>query len=150
MGEWRMSLPKTIITKLDPQKLKDSFFDLPNRAKKKKWVLLWDKLTDSLYFVPKVIPRDNILFSVTHELNVYVNVKSEINGIFIENFSANFVKHNTDFRELPKALNKKVEDDTYTPSDKNKSELYAKALEASLIESIGDKSQLSYPEFLGA
>jgi len=145
-----MPLPKTIINKLDSKKLKNSLFSLPVRAKKEKWVLLWDKLTDSLYFSPKVIAQGNILFSITHELNVYVDVKSKVNGIFIENFSANFVKHNTDFKELVKALNKKVENEIYTPGDKSKSELYGKALEASLIESVGDKSKLSYPKFLGA
>jgi len=144
-----MSLPKIITTKVEPQKLKNSLFNLPSRAKKEKWILLWDKLTDSLYFSPKIIPQGNILFSITNELSVYVNTRSNVNGIFIENFSANFVKHNADFEELPEALNKKVEDETYTPGDKDKSELYAKALEASLIESIGDKTKLSYPDFLG-
>jgi len=145
-----MSLQKTIITKLEPQKLKDSLLELPRKAKEEKWSLLWDKLTDSLYFTPPTVPKNNILFSITKELNIYVDSKSKINGIFVENFSTNFIKHNADFEDLPKALNKKVEDDIYTPGDEKKAELYVKALEASLIESIGDKSELVYPDFLGA
>ena len=144
-----MSLSKTIVPKLDPQKLKNSLLGLPKRAKEKKWSLSWDKLTDSLYLTPPSIPKDNTLFGVTRELNIYVNSKSEINGIFIENFSANFVKNNNEFEELLKALNKKVDGDIYAPSDKKKSELYAGALEATLLETIGDKKKLLYPKFLG-
>lgn len=145
-----MSLPKTIITKLDPQRLKDSLLELPKRARKEGWSLLWDKLTDSLFFTPPVVPQNNILFSVTKELNIYVNSNSKINGIFIENFSANFVKHNVGFKDLLKTLNKRVEDQIYTSDNKKGSELYTKALEASLIESVSNKSELTYPNFLGA
>lgn len=150
MEKNKMSLQKTVIKRLTPQKLKSSLLGLPLRVKKERWSLSWDKLTDSLYLTPTKIPKGNILFGMTKELNIYVNSKSEINGIFVENFSANFVKHNKEFENLLDVLDKEVNDGIFTPTDKKKSELYASALETSLLETIGDKKQLLHPNFLGA
>lgn len=144
-----MSLPKTIIKKLNPHKLRESLLSFPTRAKNERWVLVWDKLVDSLYFTPSKIPQGNVLFGLTHELNIYINSKSEINGIFIENFSTNFVKHNEEFEDMLEAMKKKIDGDLYTPADNKKSDLYSGALEASLFEILGNKDKLLHPDFLG-
>jgi hypothetical protein len=141
-----MSLSKSIITKLNPKKLKENILRLPAIVKKDKWQLSYDKLVDALYFTPSIVAKDTVLFSVSKELNIYVNSNSDIKGIFVENFSANFVKHNEDFKGLLNVLNKKGDDQIFVAEDEAKAELYGKALEASLLEVINNKNELLYPD----
>ncbi len=119
---------------------------LPAIVKKDGWKLSYDKLADALYFTPSIVAKDAVLFSVSKELNIYVNASSDIKGIFIENFSANFVKHNEDFKELLNVLNKKEDNQIFVAKDEAKAELYEKALEASLLEIFSNKDKLLYPD----
>ncbi|MBI4039553.1 hypothetical protein HY388_01885 [Candidatus Daviesbacteria bacterium] len=138
-----MSIPKAIniIQKLNPKKLRESIYRLPNIAREEKWRLSYDKLIDALYFTPSIVARDAVLFNVTNEFAIYVNKNSKIEGLFIENFKANFVRHNASFEELLEVLNKNI-DDIYVARDKNRSELYEKALEANFLELINNNNNL--------
>lgn len=139
-----MSLSKKIITKItkNTPTLLASILKLPAIAEKGAWMISYDKLTDALYFTPRVIPKNAVLFNVNRELAIYVTAQLTIKGVFIENFSANFVKHNKDFSDLLTVLDKKIDDDIYTTDDKPTSKLYQRALEQTLFEALNDKKNL--------
>ena len=138
-----MYLQQELIENLDTKKLRESFLSIPVRAKKESWGISYDKLADSLYYTPKVVPEKSALFNLSNEIAIYVNSKSEVDGLFIENCSANFFKHKTEFKNFLNSPNlKKLEDDIYTLKDKDKTVLFEKALEGNLIETINDKENL--------
>lgn len=131
-----------IIAKLDIKKLKNSFLHVPVTAKNESWATAYDKSTDSLYITPKSLPKDASLYNITNELAVYVTPNSQIKGIFIENYSSNFVKHNTGFEGLLDELESEDDDEIYVSKDEEKTQIYQRAIEEKVLEIIEDKNQL--------
>ncbi len=131
-----------IINKLDKNKLKENFLKLPITAKKEGWVTSYDKLADALYVTPKSMPNGTSLYNITNEYAIFVTPSANVKGIFIENYSSNFVKHHTNFEGFLDVLKPEDHDEIYIVKDEEKAKLFQSALQDNLIESLADKNQL--------
>lgn len=94
-----------------PQKNKEIFdfvYNLSNVAKRQNWVSRYDPESDEFSVtVPKLSKNARIRY-VNDELALYFS-NNKIEGVFIEYFSKNFVKHQNykDVKQLAREVNKK-------------------------------------------
>lgn len=130
------------LTNINKKHIMASLIGLTRISREEAWELAYDKETDALYYSPSKLPDDAKIVNISKEMAVYINSNSDIKGIFIENFSSNFVKHNKEFEELLKILSKKEEDNIFVAKNSDKSDLYEKALSATLLDSLSDKNNL--------
>lgn len=90
--------------KLDKSKILSQLKDLKNISN--EWALEYDDDVDELYYGIKKIPKGYFLFQLNDEINLFVNKKSNIKGLFIEYFSNNYLEHNIKLKPVLKVLNK--------------------------------------------
>lgn len=86
----------------------DFVYTLPEVAKKQNWVSRYDPESDEFSVTVPKLSKDARIHYVNDELALYYS-KNKIEGVFIEYFSKNFVKHQQykDVKELAKEVNKK-------------------------------------------
>ncbi len=134
-----MAKAKTI--KLDKDKIVKQLGQISQNFETGKWLFEYNKELDQLYFGKKIIPKNSFLYNLNDEINIFVTPKSTINGIFIEYFETNYIKHNKNLKHVIKVLvNEKIKKD----SEKNK--LAQEALEEKIANqaliSVYNKKQL--------
>lgn len=101
-----MSMPAQIV--LDKEKILSQVQDLAHIAQKNNWVLDYDSDIDELVFGKDYMPRDSFLFNVNDELNLFLTPRSEVTGVHIEYFKANFLAHNKKLTPVLPVIEKKV------------------------------------------
>lgn len=114
---------------LNKDKLLTQLANLRDIAKSNHWVLDYDKALDQFYYGLKKMPKHSFLFSIDDELNLYVTKNSDLNGLFIEYFSSNFIEHNKQlkpFLELVSKEKKKI--------DKEKAKLAKEAFQGDILK----------------
>jgi hypothetical protein len=85
------------------EKVLEQLKRLDEIAAEKKWVFRVNEL-DQAIFSPDRVPSGSILFPIDDEKNLYIDADSNVNGIFIEYFSTNFLQHETQFKPLSNEL----------------------------------------------
>ncbi|MES2876665.1 MAG: hypothetical protein V4678_04320 [Patescibacteria group bacterium] len=90
--------------KLDKMKILTQLKDI--QAMSGEWTLEYDADVDQLYFGVKKIPKGYFLFQVNDEINLFVDKKSQVKGMFVEYFQNNFLEHNKELKPVMHALNK--------------------------------------------
>lgn len=134
-----MGKVKTI--KLDKDKIVKQLAKISHNFESGKWLFEYNKDLDQLYFGKKIIPKSSFLYNLNDEINIFVTPKSTVNGIFIEYFETNYIKHNKNLKHVIKVLaNVKMR------NDKEKNKLAQEALEEKITNqaliSIYNKKQL--------
>jgi hypothetical protein len=92
--------------KLDKSKILSQLKNLQGTSN--GWTLEYDPDVDQLFFGAKKISKGYFLFQLNDEINLFVNKKSLVQGMFIEYFQNNFLEHNKELKPVIPAL----EDDT--------------------------------------
>lgn len=126
------------------EKLISAIKDIPIIAEKDKWVFTLDSDEGSLFYAPTVIPSNSKLHQVTDEYAVYLNDKLVPQGVVVEYYKANFLKHHKVFTKVSGKLfessnsnNKDVV--VVDPKPSNEQATIFKALfETSLIKEAGN------------
>lgn len=90
--------------RLDKSKILAQLKDLQSAAN--EWTLEYDADVDQLFFGVKKIPKGYFLFQLNDEINLFVNKKSNIQGMFIEYFQNNFLEHNQELKPVLHSLEK--------------------------------------------
>ena len=106
---------------------------------KKNWISHYDKESDSFVMRSKKLSRDARKKYFGDEFAFYFNNKNQIEGIFIEYFSTNFISHNKDIKNKIKNIKMReaVNNETSTIEIK-KSEIkkIVPALESAILDSV--------------
>jgi hypothetical protein len=85
-----------------------------------KWPnVFYDTQLDSLVWKKNELSKDCKMVKVSHEVYFYINSKKQIEGVMVEYFKNNFTKHNAEFKDIVKILDKRNDDKKYTISRKN-------------------------------
>lgn len=82
--------------------------------------IFYDSELDTFVWKKDKLSRDSSLIKVSHEVYLYLTPKEKIEGIIVEYLKNNFTKHNTEYKDITKLLNKKIDNKKYTLSQKNK------------------------------
>lgn len=94
-------------TKENKEKILDFGCNFSKVAKENNWVSRYDLETDSLSFTkPKLSSSSRIIY-LDNEIALYFNNRNEIEGIFIEYFKSNFIKHHNEFKEVLTEIDQK-------------------------------------------
>lgn len=92
----------TKLLKLDKLKILKQLKDLQSMSV--KWSLTYDSDVDQLYYGLSEIPKGSFLYQVNDEINLYVDKKSRISGMFVEYFRNNYLEHNEDLKPVLSVL----------------------------------------------
>ncbi len=117
--------------------------NIPIVAEQEQWVLTFDKEEGSLFYSPEKISDNAQLHQVTDEYALYLDENFKPQGVMIEYFKENFLKHHKSFSNLCKELlsNNKEEvivlDPKETKDDKGLA--FTALLETTLIKEAGMK-----------
>lgn len=85
-----------------------------------RWETLYDKQLDFFYWKKRRLSKDVRMVKVSHETHFYLTPAGKIEGVLVEYLKNNFIEHNSDYRGMVKFFNKKVTDNEYTLSKKDK------------------------------
>jgi len=86
------------------KKIIDFLYNFGNIVKKEKWTPRYDRDTDSLSFtVPELSDSSRISY-LDDEIAFYFNKDKEIEGVFIEYFTSNFIKHHKEMKKVIKDI----------------------------------------------
>tara|TARA_Y100000310_G_scaffold248799_1_gene254749 strand:+ start:1279 stop:1683 length:405 start_codon:yes stop_codon:yes gene_type:complete len=98
-----------MIIKKDPKKIIDFAYNFKNLVNAKNWIPQYDVDTDSLAIIPSRLSKDARIRYIDNELAFYIRANGDIEGIFIEYFKNNFIKHHKDakFKKFNKVISKK-------------------------------------------
>jgi hypothetical protein len=106
---------------------------------KKQWISHYDRESDSFVMRSKRLSKDARKKYFGDEFAFYFNNKNQIEGIFIEYFSTNFISHNKEIKNKIKNIKMReaVNDETSTIEIK-KSEIkkIIPALESAMLDSV--------------
>ncbi len=115
-------------------------------AKKHGWVSRYDTESDAFYItVPKLSDSARINY-FDDEVAFYITNDNKVEGIFLEYFKANFIKHHKKSKEIEKVLDdleeKNKTDDTLVKVDINQVKKIAPDLEEAIKLSLANKLDL--------
>lgn len=117
---------------------KEKIFNLVNNiplvAEKQKWVLTLDRDECTLFYAPKIIPDKSELFQITDEYAIYIDKDFNPQGLVIDYYGVNFVKHHPEFKKLGDDVFGKGREKIKTISLKETKEQDKVAVFKSLIE----------------
>jgi len=93
----------------DPKKLIDFAHNFRSFANAQNWIPRYDKDTDSLAIIPHKLSSDARIRYIDDELAFYLRANGDIEGLFIEYFKNNFIKHHRTkkFQKFNQAITKK-------------------------------------------
>ena len=130
---------------------KKEFLDLATGfgdfIRKHGWISRYDTESDSFSVTtPKLSDSARINY-FDNEVAFYITKDNKVEGIFLEYFKANFVKHHKKAKEIKKALDdleeKNKTDDTLVKVDINQVEKIAPDLEEAIKLSLANRLNLS-------
>ena len=130
---------------------KKEFLDLATGfgdfIKKHGWISRYDTESDSFSVTtPKLSDSARINY-FDNEVAFYITKDNKVEGIFLEYFKANFVKHHKNAKEIKKVLDdleeKNKTDDTLVKVDINQVEKIAPDLEEAIKLSLANRLNLS-------
>jgi len=121
-----MTKVKTI--ELDKEKIMRQLIHSAKLMATGKWRLEYDRELDQLFVGKKIIPKNAFLYGLNDEINIFVTPASNVNGLFIEYFAKNYIKHNKKLSPVLEALAK-----VKKKKDKEKEDLAKEALEGKLV-----------------
>jgi len=131
------------MTTMNKRKLINAVKQIPTIAKKHGWVVTLDRDEGSLFYSPKRIPSGTSLFQVTDEYALYVDKKNIPQGVMVEYFEHNFIKHHEAFEALTEKLFTSPKD-VQTASEANNKKgtltIFKELLEKTLIVEAMDES----------
>lgn len=90
------------------KKIYDFLHNLRGVAQKEGWVSRYDIESDSFSFTVPTLSDDARLRYLGNEVALYFTKNKDIEGVFIEYFKSNFVKHHENLSELLKDIDEKV------------------------------------------
>jgi hypothetical protein len=118
---------------------------IPMTAQKGGWVLTLDTEENALFYSPVKIPEGSELHQVTDEYALYLDKNFNPQGVMIEYYDQNFIKHHKAFKKLSNSLfsgqeKVKVADPNSKDSTENTAAIqFAALLEYTLIKEAGTR-----------
>jgi hypothetical protein len=85
---------------LNRKQLIDAVKNIPIVADREKWSITLDKEEGALYYAPEIIPAGSQLHQITDEYAVYLDANQNPQGVVVEYYRANFLKHHESFNEM--------------------------------------------------
>ena len=120
--------------------------DFDGFVKKNDWVSSYDTEADSFSAISPNLSKDARLRYFNDEIAFYVTGDNRFQGIFIEYFKSNFVKHQRKREELNKVVDdiskRRLRDRGLVTVDQSKLQVIAPSLEETLKDSLADKLDL--------
>jgi hypothetical protein len=84
----------------------DFVYNLSDIAAKQAWVFRYDPESDELSVTVPRLSKDARIRYVNDEIALYFSKNNKIEGLFIEYFCHNFIKHQSAFKNLKNLVNK--------------------------------------------
>lgn len=131
-------------TILKKKKIVDFLSQFTDIAKKEKWISHYDAESDSFAIRAPKLSEEARKEYVNDEFAFYLTPASDVQGIFIEYFLANFVAHHKDFKEVGEELKREVkEDGAVITLDKEEVKKIVPELQEVIINSLIPTGKLS-------
>ncbi|MDE2100221.1 MAG: hypothetical protein KGL39_23395, partial [Patescibacteria group bacterium] len=120
---------------MDKKKILNFISNFSDKAKEDRWISHYDADSDSLIIRTPNLSRDSKKEYVNDEFAFYLNRKSDVEGVFIEYFTSNFMAHHGDFKGLIKDLENSRENSAIVELNKKEVNKIIPELEAVIINS---------------
>lgn len=130
-------------TTKEKKELLDLASDLTGFVKKRGWIPLYDIESDALSVTVPKLSKDARIQYFDKEVAFYVTKDKKIEGLFLEYFKSNFVKHHQKLKLMMKDLEKKAGDSALVKLDKEKVEKIAPDLEEAIKLSLAERFRLN-------
>lgn len=112
--------------------------DIPDIARREKWVFTLDRDEGALFYSKPVIPKGSLLYYMNDEFSIYLDKDFKPNGVFVEAWRVNFVEHHPDLGRISKKIfsstNKRVEEvNPHTKRPETEVSLFREFFEKTMI-----------------
>jgi len=132
----------------DKKELMDLASDFSGFVKKHNWVSRYDIESDALSITTNKLSKDARIRYFDDEIAFYITKDKNLEGIFVEYFESNFIKHHKGLNDILKDIRKrkeiKDEGKTLVDLSQSKIEKIAPRLEDVLRSSLAEKINLSF------
>lgn len=123
--------------------LLDLASDLTGFVKKHGWISIYDTESDALSVTVPKLSKDARIQYFDKEVAFYITKGKKIEGLFLEYFKTNFVKHHQELKPIMKDLEKKVGGSVLIKLDQEKVEKIAPDLEEAIKSSLAERFGLN-------
>ncbi|OGN08977.1 MAG: hypothetical protein A3C61_02490 [Candidatus Yanofskybacteria bacterium RIFCSPHIGHO2_02_FULL_39_10] len=114
-------------------------------VEKNKWITRYDSESDSFSVTKPKLSSDARIKYFDNEIGFYVTKANRVEGIFVEYFGSNFVKHHKDLKEVLKDVKTKdSKDNTLVELSRAKIKKIAPDLEEAIRNTIAEKLELDF------
>ncbi len=123
---------------INKEQLIEAVKNIPILAEKGKWAITFDKDEGALYYAPEIIPAGSQLHQITDEYAVYLDSDQNPQGVVVEYYRANFLKHHKSFTEVSSEVfdeNGREDDEVITLDSKELKENKSAGILRALLES---------------
>ena len=128
-------MQKTI--NLDNSKIALQVANIQSIAKKNGWKYLYDPELDYLYYAPGVIKPGYVLHAINDDINIYVNGKSELGGVFIEYYKYNLTSHEPRYKDFANIFTRDVKYGKTIPKQlEQKTEMLSAILKSDILTNL--------------
>jgi hypothetical protein len=135
---------KNMTTTKDKKILLDLASDFGNFVKKHKWVPLYDVESDALSVTAPNLSKDARIKYFDDEIAFYMTKNNKVEGVFVEYFQSNFIKHRRNLTNVLKDIEKKeYQEKTLMKLTLNKFDEIASDLQEAIKLSLAEKFTLS-------
>ena len=119
--------------------------NLKEFVEKNKWITRYDSESDSFSVTKPKLSSDARIKYFDNEIGFYVTKANQLEGIFVEYFSSNFVKHHKDLKKVLKDIKTKdSEENTLIKLSKDKINKIAPDLQEAIKNTLAENIKLSF------
>ena len=119
--------------------------DLRGFVEKNKWITRYDSESDSFSVTKPKLSSDARIKYFDNEIGFYVTRANRVEGIFVEYFGSNFIKHRKDLKEVLKDVKTKdSKDKALIELSKAKIKKIAPDLEQAIRDTLAENLQLKF------
>lgn len=127
----------------EKKELLDLASDLIGFVKKHGWISLYDTESDALSVTVPKLSKDARIQYFDKEVAFYVTKDKKIEGLFLEYFKTNFVKHHQELRPMMKGLEKKAGGSVFVKLNREKVGKIAPDLQEAIKSSLAERFSLN-------
>ena len=130
---------------MNKEQLIEAVKNIPIVAERDAWSLTLDKEEGSLFYAPKVIPTGSQLHQITDEYALYFDADRNPQGVVVDYYRANFLKHHKSFKQVSFDVFGKTETekgevvafDSEELKENGSADMFRALLESTLIKEAG-------------
>lgn len=114
-------------------------------VEKNKWITRYDSESDSFSVTKPKLSADARIKYFDDEIGFYITRANRVEGVFVEYFSSNFIKHHKDLKKVLKGIKTRdSNNNTLVKLSKDKVKKIAPDLEEAIRDTLAENLKLNF------